>query len=75
MLARRYDAAHATLAIPHSFDQLVVKNAKANALYKKLDNSNRYAIAFRMSTAVGDDRKLEVMQKIIKKLESGEKLH
>lgn len=74
----RWDSAYhppSTAVLPESFVQLLKKNKKAKEFYEKLNNSNKYAIIYRLTTPKKEETKKVWEERIVKMLENQEKFH
>lgn len=63
-----------TMTIPEDFLVELRKNKKAEAFFKSLNKTNRFAIGFRLQTAKKQATREKRMKDIIDKLAKGEKL-
>lgn len=67
----RWEAAYAgqsTMELPKEFIKLVSTDKDAKTFFDSLNKTNSYAIAFRIATAVGKEKKERVMQKMFEML-------
>jgi uncharacterized protein YdeI (YjbR/CyaY-like superfamily) len=67
----RWDAAYAgqsTMDVPDHFKQLLAENPEAETFYANLSKANKYAIAFRIATAVGAEKQNRVMESMLQML-------
>jgi uncharacterized protein YdeI (YjbR/CyaY-like superfamily) len=72
--AAAYDSP-ATMEVPDDFLAELRKHPQAAAFFEGLNKTNKYAIAWRLTTAKTDATRLRRMQKIIAMLDKGEKLY
>ena len=73
-----WDAAYdsqRTAAPPVDFLQALKKSHTAEAFFATLDNVNRYAILFRLQTAKLASTRKSRIEKFVRMLENGEKIH
>jgi uncharacterized protein YdeI (YjbR/CyaY-like superfamily) len=74
----RWQSAYApqnTIVIPNEFMQELKKNQKAFTFFETLNKSNKYAIAFRLTTAKKEETKKKRIKDFIAMLSRGEKFH
>ena len=74
----RWQAAYggqAMIELPEEFMQQVNCEPDVQAFFKTLNKANRYAIAFRIATAVGDAKRAKVIAKMIEMLRQKKTLH
>jgi uncharacterized protein YdeI (YjbR/CyaY-like superfamily) len=74
----RWDAAYAgqsTMKALQAFKNLLATDAKALAFYQSLNKANRYAIDYRLATAVGPEKQALVRQKMFERMQTGKKYH
>ena len=74
----RWDAAYdapANSEIPKDFLKLLSKNAKAKKFFAGLNKTNRFAITWRLQTAMKPATREKRMQVIMGMLERGETYH
>ncbi len=74
----RWDAAYggqSSTEVPSEFIKLIETDKTAKDFYDSLDKANKYAIAFRIATAVGDAKKGKIMQKMFEMLKNGKAFH
>ena len=71
---RAYDSP-SNMQMPEDFLKLLAKNKKAKTFFETLNKTNKYAIAWRLQTAVKPETKLKRMKAILEMLEKGEKFH
>jgi uncharacterized protein YdeI (YjbR/CyaY-like superfamily) len=69
-----YDSAR-TSVIPADLQAALDRNAKAQAFFKILDSSNRYAILFRIQTVKKAETRAQKIQQFVLMLERNEKIH
>jgi uncharacterized protein YdeI (YjbR/CyaY-like superfamily) len=69
-----YDAAR-TATVPGDFQAALDLNARANAFFATLISQNRYAILFRIQTAVKAETRARRIQAFIRMLDNHEKLY
>jgi len=62
-------------AVPDDLQAELDANARANAFFKTLDSTNRYAILFRIQTAKKPETRARNIQKFIAMLERRETIH
>lgn len=63
------------MTVPDDFQQALTNNEKANAFFKILDPTNRYAILFRLGKVSKPEKRLEKIQSFIQMLENGERIY
>jgi uncharacterized protein YdeI (YjbR/CyaY-like superfamily) len=61
--------------VPEDFLSRLSKNKKALAFYNTLNKTNRYAIAWRLQTAVKPDTREKRMKQILAMMKEGKKFH
>ncbi len=74
----RWDQAYAsqsTITVPDDFQNELDKNPEALAFFNTLDNTNRYAILFRIQTAKRAETRSARIQKFIEMLVKQEKIY
>ena len=74
----RWDAAYdspSRARVPADLQAALNRNARAKAFFVTLDGANRYAVLFRIQTAKKTDTRAKRIDRFIKMLEKGEKLH
>ncbi len=74
----QWDAAYdgqSTIEVPDDLQAELNKNAKAKKFFATLDKVNRYAILFRLQTAVKSETRAKRLRQFVEMLERGEKLH
>ena len=74
----QWDAAYdgqSTMEVPDDLQAALNKNAKAKKFFATLDKVNRYAILFRLQTAVKPETRAKRLAQFIEMLARGEKLH
>ncbi len=74
----QWDAAYdsqSTMEVPNDLHAALNKNAKANQFFGELNSVNRYAILWRLQTAVKAETRAKRLRQFIEMLERGEKLH
>ncbi len=76
----RWDAAYdgaKSMDVPHELSKALAlaKNRKAKAFFDALDRTNRYAVCWRVQTAVKPETKLARVEKLVAMLARGEKIH
>ncbi|MCE9611128.1 MAG: YdeI/OmpD-associated family protein [Chthoniobacter sp.] len=64
-----------THELPEDFLAAVRKHAKAKAFFATLNNANRYAIYFRLTTAKKPETRARRFAQLLEMLKRGEKLH
>ena len=71
-----YDGAKSMDVPPELAKALALaKNRKAKAFFDALDKTNRYAVCWRVQTAVKPETKLARVEKLVAMLARGEKIH
>ena len=71
-----YDGAKSMDVPPELAKALALaKNRKAKAFFETLDKTNRYALCWRVQTAVKPETKLARVEKLVAMLARGEKIH
>lgn len=68
-------AGQATISVPPEFLRLLDTDDSARAFYHALNKANRYAIAFRIATAVGDDARNRMMDRLLAMLKDRKSFH
>lgn len=74
----RWDAAYAgqsSIKVPQEFLKLISTDKTAKDFYDSLNKSNKFAIAYRIATAVGKVKKDRVMLKIFEMLKDKRSFH
>ncbi|TQM10427.1 uncharacterized protein YdeI (YjbR/CyaY-like superfamily) [Pseudoxanthomonas sp. 3HH-4] len=74
----RWDAAYdgaRSMDVPAELAQALAKNRKAKAFFDALDRTNRYAVCWRVQTAVKLETKRARVEKLVAMLARGEKIH
>jgi len=74
----RWDAAYdspSRSTVPAELDAELAKRPKAKAFFENLDRINRYAIIWRIQTAMNPDARARRVAKLVDMLEKGETLH
>ena len=74
----RWDAAYAgqaTMQTPQAFMDLLATDPQALTFYESLDKANKYAVDYRLATAIGPERAAHVCQKMFERMQSGQKFH
>ncbi len=74
----RWDRAYSgarTAELPPELAAALAKNAKARAFYETLDSANRYAILFRIQTAVKPETRLARVEKFVAMCARHETIH
>lgn len=74
----RWDAAYAgasTMEVPPELAAALAKNRKAQAFFDTLDKTNRYAVCWRVQTAVKAETRAARAEKLVAMLARGEKIH
>ena len=69
-----YDGAKA-MDVPPELVQALAKHRKAKAFFDTLDKTNRYAVCWRLQTAVKPETKRARVEKLVAMLARGEKIH
>ena len=64
-----------THELPEDFLAAVRRHAKAKAFFDTLNNANRYAIYFRLTTAKKPETRARRFEQLLEMLKRGEKLH
>jgi uncharacterized protein YdeI (YjbR/CyaY-like superfamily) len=74
----RWDAAYhgaAKMDVPQELAIALAKNRKAKAFFDKLDKANRYAVCWRVQSALKPETKAARVEKLVAMLARGEKIH
>ncbi|MBD9435901.1 YdeI/OmpD-associated family protein [Pseudoxanthomonas sp. PXM03] len=74
----RWDAAYdgaRSMDVPAELAQALAENRKAKAFFDALDRTNRYAVCWRVQTAVKLETKRARVEKLVAMLARGEKIH
>jgi uncharacterized protein YdeI (YjbR/CyaY-like superfamily) len=74
----RWDKAYdspSKMTIPDDFITALIKNKKAEAIFRSLNKTNLFSIAFRLQTAKKQETREKLMREIIEMLARGEKFH
>lgn len=74
----RWDAAYdgaRSMDLPPELAKALARNRKAKAFFDTLDKTNRYAVCWRVQTAVKPETKLARVEKLVAMLARGEKIH
>jgi uncharacterized protein YdeI (YjbR/CyaY-like superfamily) len=74
----RWDAAYdgaRSMDVPAELAQALAENRKAKAFFDALDRTNRYAVCWRVQTAVKLETKQARVEKLVAMLARGEKIH
>ena len=74
----RWQAAYAgssLMEVPAELAAALARNRKAKAFFETLDKTNRYALCWRVQTAVKPETKLARVEKLVAMLARGEKIH
>jgi uncharacterized protein YdeI (YjbR/CyaY-like superfamily) len=74
----RWDAAYdgaRSMEVPPELAQALAKNRKARDFFETLDRTNRYAVCWRVQTAVKLETKRTRVEKLVAMLARGEKIH
>ncbi|NOT62638.1 MAG: bacteriocin-protection protein [Acidobacteria bacterium] len=74
----QWDAAYdgqSTMEVPDDLQAALNKNAKAKKFFAELNSVNRYAILFRLQTAVKAETRAKRLRQFIEMLERQEKIH
>jgi uncharacterized protein YdeI (YjbR/CyaY-like superfamily) len=74
----RWDAAYdgaGSMEVPVELTQALAKNRKARAFFDTLDKTNRYAVCWRVQTAVKPETRQARVEKLLAMLARGEKIH
>ena len=74
----RWDAAYdgaGSMEVPVELAQALAKNRKARAFFDTLDKTNRYAVCWRVQTAVKPETRQARVEKLVAMLARGEKIH
>ena len=67
----RWDAAYAgqaTIELPKSFTAKLAANPRAKVAYESLTKAQQYPYAFKLATAVGEDKRQKLEEKLLKDL-------
>lgn len=74
----RWDAAYdgaKSMEVPAELAKALAKNRKAKAFFDTLDKTNRYAVCWRVQTAVKPETRQARVEKLVAMLARGEKIH
>lgn len=74
----RWDAAYDSArkaTVPSDFQAALESNSRAKAFFETLDRRNRYAVLFRIQTAVKAETRAKKISQFVKMLERHEKVH
>jgi len=74
----RWDAAYAgqaTIQLPREFIKLLKSDKDVWLFYESLNKANKYAIAYRLATVVGENQKQTKMQKLFEMLQQKKTFH
>ena len=74
----RWDAAYdgaKSMEVPLELAKALAKNRKAKAFFDTLDKTNRYAVCWRVQTAVKPETRQARVEKLLAMLARGEKIH
>ena len=74
----RWDAAYdgaKSMEVPPELAKALTKNRKAKAFFDALDKTNRYAVCWRVQTAVKPETRQARVEKLVAMLARGEKIH
>lgn len=74
----RWDAAYdgaKSMDVPPELVKALARNRKAKAFFDSLDKANRYAVCWRVQTAVKPETKQARVEKLVAMLARGEKIH
>ena len=74
----RWDAAYdgaKSMEVPPELAKALAKNRKAKAFFDTLDKTNRYAVCWRVQTAVKPETRQARVEKLVAMLARGEKIH
>ena len=74
----RWDAASdgaRSMEVPPELAKALAKNRKAKAFFDTLDKTNRYAVCWRVQTAVKPETRQARVEKLVAMLARGEKIH
>jgi uncharacterized protein YdeI (YjbR/CyaY-like superfamily) len=63
------------MEVPVELAKALAKNRKAKAFFDALDKTNRYAVCWRVQTAVKPETRLARIEKLVDMLARGEKIH
>ena len=69
-----YDGAR-SMEVPPALAKALAKNRKAKAFFDTLDKTNRYAVCWRVQTAVKPETRQARVEKLVAMLARGEKIH
>ena len=72
--AAAYDGAK-SMDVPEELAKALAKNRKAKAFFDALDRTNRYAVCWRVQTAVKPETRRVRIEKLVAMLARGEKIH
>jgi uncharacterized protein YdeI (YjbR/CyaY-like superfamily) len=71
---RAYDSP-SKARVPADLQKAFAHNARAKAFFSTLDSANRYAVLWRVQTAVNPETRARRIEKLVGMLERNEKLH
>lgn len=74
----RWDAAYdsaSTMAVPEELAAALAADRRARAFFESLDKTNRYAVCWRVQTALNPDARRARVEKLVAMLARGEKIH
>lgn len=74
----RWEAAYDSpknATVPEDFQAELERNPKAKAFFESLNNTNRYAVLWRIQTATKAETRTKRMQQLLAMLERNEKIH
>ena len=69
-----YDSPRAA-EVPEDFQAALDGNARAKAVFEKLDGANRYAVLWRIQTVKKAETRARKIREFVRMLEKGEKIH
>jgi len=74
----RWDAAYegaSKMQVPPELAAALTKNKKAKTFFEKLDKTNRFAVCWRVQSAVKTETKIARVEKLVAMLARGQKIH
>jgi uncharacterized protein YdeI (YjbR/CyaY-like superfamily) len=74
----RWDAAYESaskMQVPPELAAALTKNKKAKTFFEKLDKTNRFAVCWRVQSAVKTETKIARVEKLVTMLARGQKIH
>ena len=64
-----------TISVPADFLEKLSKNKKAHTFYESLNKANKFAIAYRLTTAKKEETRVNRMKMILQMMREGQKFH